>query len=454
MSSLVMVTVALAAQANIKDLLPERLQSFTEARTAETSQFDWTVEWLGGRDDGLVERFVTRTVGETTLQTNFGDSNGLHMVCYRKHPPSDLSWEEIRSYELPPEEDAGTRHSLVYEGELWRINRAEGPINGMILNEQNATDYVPFSFAAAGLSPFWLSETNSNVLGLRADQLEGFESAEWSHQRDADLDWISADFNGRRLEWFLDRQRGDSPIRAVYYVGDRTIYASETDVHEVDGRWVPTSIRFFRGESESPYKVIDVQQASFDKPEHAQEITPNDLGLLFGTHLGKEDGSHIWSGTELLSLEEYQELVYIYGVLPDPRILELRAENRGQTVEELIAYMQKSSAWMRREYYAEHGEAPWLSMKSTEKDEWDVYVEKFIKEHKLNEPRVKRAAEILKRAKQLRDAYTRKNITEIRKAERRNDKNKLALFDAHTERVFDRVLVRGLERLIPDSSKK
>lgn len=236
-------------------------------------------------------------------------------------------------------------------------------------------------------------------------------------------------------------------------MGDRLLDHSETDFTNDDGRWVPTSIRFFEGESASPHKVIEVQQASYDQPEHAQEITPSDFGLLFGTLMHQDDRSAYWSETGLISVDDYYELLRLYGVRPDRRILEFNVEGMGITVEEYLAQLDQITAQARDSYYAKHGEAPWLSVKSTEKDEWDLYVEEFIKEHKFDEPRVKRAKEILKRAKQLRDVYKRKNITEIRKAQRYGDRKKLAMFEAHTEAVFDKVLVSGLKKLVPEKTK-
>lgn len=180
MSGVFILGVVFLAQSSIRDQLPERLQAIIAARTPDTSEIDWTVSWHGGRDDGLIERFETRTAGETVWQSNFGDANGYHPVTYRSFPPPDLSPEERRAYESPPESGAGTQSSLAYDAHIWRLPEADRPLWGYQLSRDTAHFFNPFDFAAAGLAPAWRTELNTDVLGLMKIRLEGFDSAEWS----------------------------------------------------------------------------------------------------------------------------------------------------------------------------------------------------------------------------------------------------------------------------------
>ena len=79
-----------------------------------------------------------------------------------------------------------------------------------------------------------------------------------------------------------------------------------------------------------------------------------------------------------------------------------------------------------------------------------MYVEKFLTEHKLPEPGVKRANEIRDQAKKLRDARRRQNAAELRKAKAVNDSRKVAHYEAIEKNIFDRVLVRSLKKLVHD----
>ena len=210
-------------------------------------------------------------------------------------------------------------------------------------------------------------------------------------------------------------------------------------------------MRFYEGNSTSPYKMIDVQRATFDEPWHMQEISPTDIGALYGTDFASSDGTKMWTGAELIPLNEYFDLVELYGVLPDPRIVEMKAKLIKKTVEEYVEIIQRGIARRREEYRKKYGDEPWLVTKSPKgKDEWDVYVEKFLTEHKLPEPGVKRANEIRDQSKKLRDAYRRKNAAALRKAKEENDSRKVAEYEGIEKRIFDRVLVRELKRLVQD----
>ena len=77
-------------------------------------------------------------------------------------------------------------------------------------------------------------------------------------------------------------------------------------------------------------------------------------------------------------------------------------------------------------------------------------MEKFLAKHKLPEPGVKRATEIRDQAKKVRDAYRRKNAAELRKAKADRDEKKIAHYEGIEKKIFDRVLVRSLEKLVHD----
>ncbi len=436
---------------DVRSLLPDRLTEVIESRTADTSEVEWTLSWHGGRDDGLVERYTTRTANGSIFQSNRGDAQGFHWKVFRSHPPADVSADALWEYAVPPEESAGTRISLAHDGQFWELFRAESPLSARLTSPSSVleTQKRPRDMAAAGLAPYWADVFNTEPLGLPERYLAGFDSAEWTEQRSGQIEVVSAEFNGKRLEWQLDSRQGGEPIHAAFYQGGRLVYSSETELAEVDGRWMPVSISFYKGDADAPYKVVDVDKVTFDKPWHEKEITPSDMGMLFGTQVNGDDGMRFWNGTELLSLDEYYELLYVYGVRPDPKIMEMLAKDFGQTVEEYVARIDRISIRFRAKYYEEHGESPWLTVTSKEKDEWDIYVEKFIKKHKFDKPRIKRAKMTLDRAKKLRDVYLQKNKSDIRKAERRQDTKRLAVFEAHTENVFQQVLVRGLKRLAP-----
>ncbi|MFQ5495867.1 MAG: hypothetical protein ACE5EX_10855, partial [Phycisphaerae bacterium] len=118
------------------------------------------------------------------------------------------------------------------------------------------------------------------------------------------------------------------------------------------------------------------------------------------------------------------------------------------------------SGLMRARYLKKHGEAPWLVKADDKPDEWDLYVKAFMKKHKLDEARVARAQALLTRAKKLRDHYRRKQGLAEKKAARASGDGPTAAaekkekYETLVQRVFDRVLVRGLEKLIPREKRR
>jgi hypothetical protein len=465
-AGLLLLGVLLPA-AGPRDHYPPRLRNILDSRLATTSQVEWTASWVGGRDAGLVERHVTRTAGTSVWQSNLGDEKGYHPTSYGEPHPgawgkdgpeipnreeSPLAYEQwLREHENPKEETAGTANSLIYDRQAWHLHYAERPLTGVVQPLETASAYLPVDLPSMGLAPcWWRSELDGNPFHLPEFDFEGFESATFRERLENGLPTVSADWggSGSRLTWRFDDRYGGRPVWAAFERDGVPVYSSETEYEKIGERWFPKSVRFYQGNSASPYKMIDVKRATFDEPWHMQEITPTDIGALYGTQFGGSDGVRMWTGAELIADDEFWELVHLYDVLPDPRIMKMIAEPE-QTVDEYVQSLRTKGARWRETYRKKYNEEPWLVKKSAkEKDEWDVYVEKFLAKHKLPEPGVKRAHEIRDQAKKLRDAYRRKNAAALRKAKAENDPRKVAEYEGIEKRIFERVLVRSLKKLI------
>ncbi len=455
MQIVVAVAMATLGQVGLLEQLPGRLVRPLEARQAHTSEVEWTVTYLKGGDAGLVERHITRTVGDTVWEVNSGDEHGYHRIAYGRLL-SEMPDHVREKAQTEKVERAGPYHSLLFDSDIWHLEHQRNmlPLTGFAVPKAQAKGYRPLDFTMAGIAPWW-DNHEASILRLRETLLVGFESATYTVTSRDRIEVITAEFGAKRIEWHLGKTRGGQPVSASFYQGDRLSSSSHTELTEMDGRWFPTSMSFYLRDDEQPCKVIKVQQASFDQPGHIKEITPNDIGVLFGTQLyGHAGRPHRWDGTRLITGEEYDELIYIYGLRPDPYIAEKLAEAMGMTVEEHLAQMDKTMEQWRAKYLEKHGEAPWLAKKTEEPDPWDLYVTEFIKKHKLDEPRIKRANELLKNAKKLRDYRQHKNRSEIAKARRARDEEKLAHYEQISERIFQKVLVYRLEKLVPREQKK
>ncbi|MEK6797811.1 MAG: hypothetical protein AABZ12_02470 [Planctomycetota bacterium] len=442
--------IAVSAAEGTRDY-PTRLRRIMDAALGDTAQVEWTLSWVGGSSDGLVERRITRVAGESVWESNLGDEHGFHDTPFVRRSRAD------EPTKLRPEETVGTRNMLIHEGTAYYLPRAEEPWTGDAAPLPLARSPVPLDFGKLGLAPALDRDTDVNP--FRIPQLaheEGFESAVFTEGWEDGRPIVNAEAGARRVTWTFDDSRGGQPIRAALYGADLLRFFSETELEQVGGKWFPKSVRFYRGEDPSPYKIVDVQQATFNEPSHMQEITPDDIGVLYGTQMLGPTGLMYWTGDQLITDDEYMELVHVFDVLPDPLVLEYIAGITNRSVEDHVKSLKASSEGLRRLYFQKHGEKPWLDppQQSKDKDEWDVYVDKFIAKHKLEGKPVERAQEILKQAKKMRDGHLRKNRANIRKAEQSGDKERIAHYQKYPKQVFDRYLVKSLEKLVPKDKDK
>lgn len=446
MASWLLLLCTVLGQAGIEENLPAPLRRAMEARQADTSQIKWTYTHLDDREYGLVERITTQTVGDTLWQANIGDENGFHRTTYRSFP----------NHPIPQEDVAGTWNLLVYEGDIWAMDNQAGrhPVSGNATPCDQRYMHHPVDFRWAGINPWWGLRTSSNVFGLDRRFVDGFENAKLNQTVSGDIEIITATYGEHTLEWQLDRRRGGQPILAALYVGDQLAYSSQTDLQEVQGRWIPSAMKFYYKDEVEPKMAIDIQEASFDKPEHKKDISPTDIGALAGTQIGYPGKELLrWDGTQLITGTEYDELEGLYGFRPDPIIIKRLAAMSKMTAEEFTGRLDQHTVYVRARYFEKRGEEPWLVVKTGEKDEWDVYVAEFIKKHKLDEARTKRAERLLKQSKKLRDYHMLKNRSKIRSARAKGDIAKAEHYEAVKEHIFKNVLVRGL-KLLPEKKKK
>jgi len=408
--------------------LPDPIAKIVKSRQAHTAEWKWSL-------------------------TREGEAGTSHDEYVTRVAPGDL-WQhgaKPKNTTVPPPFTSGQpygENALVTEGIAWYMPNAGHPLFAYAIPLDEPQRYLPFDFSLAGIAPAW-EVANETPLGLRSEWIAGLEAAEVSGVASGPLTHVVAAMGDRRLEWTLDAYQGGQPTEAAFYMNDRLVRRSTTSYRKIDGRWVPKDTEFYYLDSADPAVAIHVDSAGFDQADHVQDVTPEDIGLRFGTSLTAWHGRSRWGGTHIIEENEYEEMVYLYGVEPVPLIVEALARESNQTLDECREWFEIARERYRQAHVQRTGEAPWLVERWKERDEWDVYVEKFITEHKLDELRAKRANELLERCKRLRDFYRRKNIREIREAQREGDAEKLAHYEKLTTRIFETVLVPGLKRLVP-----
>ncbi|MEK6798771.1 MAG: hypothetical protein AABZ12_07390 [Planctomycetota bacterium] len=455
MSTLCVAILVMSASGDAPDRYPSRLRRAIEGQPARTSQVEWTLSWIGGDNDGLEEHFVTRTAGDAVWQSKPGKMAEVRAAEPAPGAPK-MSPDNLQRPDAPPRYLGGTENRLIYEGLAWRLPVAERPLSGTVMDWLQPGAMAPVGLPSLPLVPVW--HTSFDPRPRKSGDFFGDaeHSASFSEGLANGLPVVRADWNTESVHWTFDDRLGGQPVRAEYFREGRLQFFSETEIQQIAGRWLPKSVRFYTADASEPYKIAEIQQASFDEPWHMQEITPEDIGILNGTQFAAVGDRKVWMGGDLISYDEYLDLQYLFDVEPDARIVEIMAEESNMTVPQYLAYVDGVRQWKRAEHYKETKEEPWLLVfaKPDEKDEWDVYVDKFIAKHKLEGKPVERAQEILKQAKKMRDGHLRKNRANIRKAEQSGDKERIAHYQKYPKQVFDRYLVKSLEKLVPKDKDK
>ncbi len=398
--------------------MPPEIQAVKEERAKFTTAYiNWTLD-----HGDYQERFEVRIAAHTRWERNLGDQNGFHpktheeVLKYLKE--NGERWkqtEEMHAFKFKE-----PQHQLLYNGKVWT---KQGSSHWALTHEPYAWD------PALGLEDWGLrphSHINDDM------KMENCVSTLSGTQR-----VITCGIQGdsKSMEWVLDTEKGSQPISATLRAASGLAIArSQTKLANVDGRWMPSSVEFFKREDEEPYQVQTVQEASFDQDWHRQEpYDPNDLDMGFGHWLG---GLKYWDGASVIGRKDLDRLKYLYDVPLHPDVIEKSASFEKTSVKDYLAKIARNSKQYKLNHAEEYAEL--LKKRSAdEKDEWDAYTDQFVAEHKLGNPKAAVAGKILAAAKKLRNVYRDKQTVSSEKAR----------YDAIEKRIFDRLLVRNLKRL-------
>jgi hypothetical protein len=310
---------------------------------------------------------------------------------------------------------------------------------------KDASFYGPVQLPSIGLAHSFADEPYATPFQLNPFDGEGLANATFREYQDNGLPAVVAEWGNTTLTWIFDHEQGGMPVQAMLHRGDSLASYSRSTYQNVGGRWFPKATGFFDG-SNQLLKRVEIQRVTFDRPEHLQEITPVEFGALSGTQFGGPSGLLWWNGVELVPDDEFLPLLWLDPTIMDDRIAQFMVEDTDRTVEQYRAALRQSGDALRERYKREYGEE--LKLKKTaEKDPWDVYVDEFVSKHKFPEAPTKKAFEIRDSAKKLRDTQRLRDAADMRKAKREGDKRKLEEFEKREKKIYDRLLVRPLDRL-------
>jgi len=435
-------------------------KALSQRQSARTSRVEYVIQHRD-LEAPLSEHFVTQTAGASVIQTNFGDANGEHPRKYAEVQRwlADFA-DPHQTVEMHDYKFAQPHRTLLYDDLVW--HKMGTGLSATARPPSKRTTEPIFDSLASGAFPR-PSQRFRNPLDVPRAPASIWDGASYDVKESGQFKTITSDveYHGRsyRMEWDIDPARGEQPVRSTLYLNGEMQFESLTKLEKIGDRWIPKRTQFFRHDFASgtePYQVVDVTDASFNQPWHSQEpFTPTDIGIALGHQLGVEGSSTTmyWDGAELLTETEYNKLVYLDGVDPDPVVVARQAKWMKITNEEYLEKVERSRPIMRARWEKENGPYVDLIKADGKEDAWDRYAAEFIKTNKLDAKRRDKAMEILEKSKKIRDFHARKNQAKIRKAEKENDERKLKAYESIKTRIFERVLVRGLQKLLPRTKR-
>lgn len=116
--------------------------------------------------------------------------------------------------------------------------------------------------------------------------------------------------------WWIDPARGWNPLRVTFEIAGKTVAESRTHLMCVDDVWFPESVAFFSERiADQPCETVHVLTAEFNKPHHPVRLTPEDIGVEFGTNVTRFKADYVpedlytWDGRRLIDAFECLERV-------------------------------------------------------------------------------------------------------------------------------------------------
>lgn len=186
---------------------------------------------------------------------------------------------------------------------------------------------------------------------------------------------IKSDIGTRRL--WIDPQRGWCPVRVRAEMPDGVWAEERISIGKFDDIWFPEATEYFVSgwkDGLEPFEVIKIQKAEFNRPEHPQRITPQDIGITKGTTVEvlDDDGRLVrtgfFDGQKVATPEEF------------------RAERDAERAVAAAAAVEGNAAGVSGSV---------VSDRKAFESAWEKYTREFIARYQLNEEQSQAALRIL-----------------------------------------------------------
>jgi hypothetical protein len=395
---------------------PPQIQRILDERKAwEMGRLEW--EWhrnvLFGDYANKVSfsrEIVTEFHGPNLREVNYGNREGSFADQYPDEYGEGLG----------PDLETRPRRSLVYDDLNW-VRHGQSCVVRATPRERSGLNYVhdPWTLGLAGspdpemaplgIPPALMTDWDGpgQVQAVRNDNIELVELS-WSRQG-----------LGFRVEWELDHDQGGLPIRTTAYFPDGRRFQEMIAVNkEQNGVWYPTRVEYWTEVEQNDVfnHAVDVQSFEFVP---VPPVTLDDLGIDFGHNIWTPDGLRFWTGTDLVTTEERDEMVYELGIHFGPKWVRDFTSDMSMTEEEYRASIEKRRIECAKARGVEY--ASGLTFEARDGEEvhpWVAYTRKFVEEHDFEKERKERAFGLLDQCLRLRRWYEHRHREDFERVEK------------------------------------
>lgn len=439
-------TVVFLAGAGHAQYRPRALEELQRQREAlETALIE--LSWQNHRDFAWPTFYTARFTNQDDIIVNRGDAEGVvGRTSDGKANPAQGS----------------PRSTLKLEGQTWVYEN-----DGMSARLEEESPSAEHIWRLRSLGASYYNCYFDIHEALWRDRVAQPGARTYRETIENGLHVVRAETDYGNVTWWIDAERGWSPIRVTLEQHGRIVRESRSTLKQFAGVWYTETVLFFSSRyrhGKQPLETLKVHAASFNNPKQPQRFTPADIGVEPGMMIEKVNADRTvevlaWDGSRVVTQSEFDERVSAGEVQVGPTHL--------RTLAQLEAREAQQQRRHDGEAHSTRGTGLWdvggASRRNVE-SEWEAYTRTFIETFQLNSEQAQKAWMILRQCQGQANRYLAKHAAELAKLERelaaaaraedRRGREPLgvlqerrAKFIEGIDRIFEERLKGGLDQL-------